>query len=229
MLSGSQNTKARTCLTSPNGKHVASLVGERGGYSIVLDGKEHQKYDWIGEHSLAFSPDSNRIAYVAHKGDKEFVVVDGKKGRHYRDVRSRELSFSPDSKRLAYVVGKLTPGGETTRDAVVIDGRRGKFYDHIGSIAFSPNSRFLAYVAWNRRAIARTQIGDVRAASHFYLVVVQSTKYMRGWFRSIRAKRTCRIPGRAGFDLEFTKDSRMLGVVIPRTKEIVLGVRLDEI
>jgi len=224
----SDNTKAKRSLTSPNGKHVASLVGELGGYFIILDGKEQQKFDWIEEHSLTFSPNSNRIAYVAHKGDREFVVVDGKEERHYRNVSRWEPLFSPDSKRLAYEVSKGILLTEKWRYSVVIDGRRGRFYDHVGSFIFSPNSRFFAYEAANEGPIERTHFGDARLLSYFYLVVVQSTKYMRRWFKSARAKRIYQIPGRSGFRAEFIEDSKLLRVVDCNAKEIVLTVRLDK-
>lgn len=181
--------KAKRSLTSPNGKHVASLLADEQGHFVILDGKEQQKYDWIEEFSLTFGPHSNRLAYVAHKGDKEFVVIDGNEEKRYQMVQWQPPLFSPDSERVAYSVGKKTVLTEKWRSAVVIDGRRGRFYDYVGSFVFSPNSRFFAYVAANEGPIEHTHFGDVRLLSYFYLVVVQSTKYMRGWFRSARAKR----------------------------------------
>ena len=68
--------------------------------------------------SLTFSPDSQRIAYVAHFQERgsllklpfvlwqsfaaeKFVVVDGREGKHCGRIDS--LNFSPDGRRLDYV------------------------------------------------------------------------------------------------------------------------------
>jgi len=45
---------------------------------VVINGEEGEKYDGIEIWSLIFSPDSQRIAYVAKKGENWFVVIDGK-------------------------------------------------------------------------------------------------------------------------------------------------------
>lgn len=68
--------------------------------------------------SLIFSPDSQRVAYVAGPGNPKaalsamrFVVVDGEEGKHYSVLEPHSLTFSPDSQgwlmRLEWVISGL--------------------------------------------------------------------------------------------------------------------------
>jgi hypothetical protein len=77
---------------------------------IVLDGREI-KDDAAGFSEPVFSPDSQRIAYMARVYKKgfmvptpaatyDFTVVDGKSGPFYD--RTSIPVFSPDSRRFAY-------------------------------------------------------------------------------------------------------------------------------
>ena len=116
--------------------------------------------------SLAVSPDSRRLAYVAKADAKAFVVVDGKEQKHYDDIgRTFPIFtydevcvgapiFSPDSRRMVYVAR------EQEKWFVVVDGKEEKHYDDIGkgvpslgavlymgTPIFSQDSRRLAYVA----------------------------------------------------------------------------------
>ncbi len=50
----------------------------------------------------AFSPNSQRLAYAARRGNKQVVVVDGQDGQAYDAYGAGRLIFSPDSRRLAY-------------------------------------------------------------------------------------------------------------------------------
>ena len=104
-----------------------------------MDGKEDKQYD--GGAGLLFSPDSQRVAYVAGVGERQFVVVDGKEGNQYDGGAG--LLFSPDGQRVAYAAkaGK--------KWLVVVDGKEENQYDRIGegSPIFSPAGQRVAYVA----------------------------------------------------------------------------------
>ena len=90
-------------------------------------------------HSLVFSPDSQRLAYVAEVGKKRAVVVDEREVGQY-DSAGQPL-FSPDGKHLLYAAR----AGENT--FVVLDGVVGTAYDAIETSIFSPDGKHVAYVA----------------------------------------------------------------------------------
>ena len=81
---------------SPDSQRFAFLVifdaGNNETYdlsgTVVVDGQDEKPYPWVEKDSLVFSPDSQRVAYVAHEGppyggEPVFVVLDGREGRCY--------------------------------------------------------------------------------------------------------------------------------------------------
>ena len=71
---------------------------------------------WIID-SFKASPDSKRVASVAHAGDKYRIVVDGKEGKPYDAIGTH--FFSSNSERIAYVA---KAGSQMV---VVVDGKEG--------------------------------------------------------------------------------------------------------
>ena len=63
---------------------------------VVVDGQEWKHYDKIEKRSLVFSPDSQRVAYVARVwawvlgfipvGERHVVVIDGQEGSKYDGI-----------------------------------------------------------------------------------------------------------------------------------------------
>lgn len=81
---------------------------------VVLDGTPQRHYDAIGRGSLAFSPDSKRLAYAARLGTHWFVVVDGRETKQYDAVitaRSGGRILYDSADRLRYLVQRNTPRG----------------------------------------------------------------------------------------------------------------------
>ena len=146
-------------IASPTGDHVAYVVRDGTRSFLVLDGKEHPRFDSIGLGTVTFSPDGSRLAYAGLWDGAWRVVVDGVTGTEaYHDLADAGISFSPDSKHVAIVAGVLTPPGAKraaqtpTPDPpaeaapprsdiwyTVADGQRSKPYgDIVGSAEMSP-------------------------------------------------------------------------------------------
>jgi len=167
---------------SPDGKRIGFIASNKNDWRKwvpVVDGKEGAKFDLgtpMVSHpggvlalnvpgTLVFSPDSKRVAYLAHsakpfrsveKSGKDVtitegsvttwsLVVDGKPGKPYGDIRAGSVSFSPDGKRVSYVVNSKG------KQFVVVDAREGVAFDGIlptwGSATFGSNEvlRYLAH------------------------------------------------------------------------------------
>lgn len=90
--------------------------------------------------TVFFSKLGGGAAYIAERAGKVHVVHNGKPGRHYDVVDSYTLALSPDGRQIAY-------GAKTGKWLMVIDGREEGPFDSVGSVAFSPDSRHIAYEA----------------------------------------------------------------------------------
>jgi roadblock/LC7 domain-containing protein len=137
----------KTFTVSPDSRRIAfagNSIDKR--QYLIIDGKDQPKYDEITDRPT-FSPDSQRIAYIARRGNSRFVVIDGKEERPYDDIPGYP-AFSPDSKKVAYVART------DNKELVVINGDEQEKFDEIGrttvrkgKVIFSPDSTRLAYVA----------------------------------------------------------------------------------
>jgi len=108
---------------------------------------------------LIYSPDSRRVAYIAEKAGEECAVIDGVAGKGYSSVHIDFRLFSPDSKRTAYRAvnyGENPPAGN--KWFVVIDGEEGDEYQTADKVAFSPDSRHVAYMADGGVYLDRVQV-----------------------------------------------------------------------
>jgi len=92
---------------SPDGKHVAYSVNEKGSRRIVVDSKDGSLFEdvWLP----TFSPDSEHIAYLAQKNGKSYVVVDDRISSDGCDSYSDNPVFSADSTKVVYAI--LTQNG----------------------------------------------------------------------------------------------------------------------
>ena len=95
------------------------------------------------------SPDNRRIVYREFEGSTGGrVVVNGVPSKLYDSFPGIDCAFSPDGKRLAYLAGM-----KDKKYFVVLDGVEGiGGYTGIGYPTFSPDSRHLAYKAWDNNA-----------------------------------------------------------------------------
>ncbi len=153
---------------SPDSRRLAYAVAksDRRAY-LVVDGKPGPIHDGIGgsfpaglasdrahmqtfygsaRQSLLFSPDSGRIAYLAHFGGKKRVFVGDKDDGVEMEYLEGGMVFSEDSKRLAYG-GRGFDNMFREKRFLVVDGKRGADYDGLGYFGFSQDGKHIAYVA----------------------------------------------------------------------------------
>jgi hypothetical protein len=147
---------------SPDSKRLAYPVASGGKGFMIVDGKEEKRYVGVGMSSTVFSPNNQRLVYIAvlkgsvhsHEGEEKdkkehlneeevCVVVDGSEGNIYRLIWEAPV-FSPDSKLVAYLAM------EKESWFLVKDGTKyPQKYDAVGrgTLIFSPDSKYVAYVA----------------------------------------------------------------------------------
>lgn len=144
---------AKSIVFSPDSRRVAYQAGikkrpeavEREGglyhLRLVVDEAEGPLHESISFSSPVFSPDSQRLAYVAKEGDKSVMIVDGRKERAYDKIGMGRPVFSADSRHMGYIAQ------DGDRWLVVMDGVPGPMQDYIpeNSLVFSPDSSRWAY------------------------------------------------------------------------------------
>lgn len=128
-----------------DGAHLAFVArkGNTPAFGVVVDGVMGERNVDPNDGPPVFSPDGNRLAYVAQEGTQRYVILDGKPGPKYEAVYKGTLTFSPDSRRLAYIARK---GGKAI---AVVDGIEGGSYKDLltSTLRFSPDGTKLAYAA----------------------------------------------------------------------------------
>jgi Tol biopolymer transport system component len=128
---------------SPDGKRIAYVAKKKGKSVPVVDGKEGPEFDDIGDGSVAFSPDSQHIAYAGPIGGSWFIGLDGQVLRDWPSCEYiRPPVFSKDGKRLACHAGV---GG---KKVLIIDGKVVSELDRLAkdSLALSTDLTRYAYV-----------------------------------------------------------------------------------
>jgi len=144
-VTGTITSKTRDSISYTNEKHF-----------LIIDGKVSSKIYDGGVGTPIFSPDGNRIGYIAQTKEKvtpykpkSFIVFDNKEGKFYDKIINGPF-FSPDGQHIAYIARDNKRGS-----FLVVDQNEIKI-DHdiiIDSIFFSPDSKHIAYkaVSGNRK------------------------------------------------------------------------------
>jgi len=97
-------------VVSADSKHIAVPAVHGGKRALSLDGIEGDLYDKI--HSVVFSMDGKRWAFVGQKGpQQEVLVVDGKETRTFESgvIAPGSVLFSPDAQHLAFCASIVVP------------------------------------------------------------------------------------------------------------------------
>jgi len=127
-------------LYSAHGEHFAYIAGIAGKEYVLLDHIPGMAFDDIRLRSLIFSPNGERLAYVAIRDNQQVLVEHQTSVETAYDAISQDtLRFSGDNAHLAYIVQ------DNGRWRLIVNGERGELYDDVGTPVFSPDSEHLAY------------------------------------------------------------------------------------
>lgn len=78
----SKHDQVLNVMFSPDSKHLAyavkaiNILGSNKS-QVIVDGRSHHGYQEVAGSSLAFSPDSQHVGYVASEDGRWFIVADG--------------------------------------------------------------------------------------------------------------------------------------------------------
>lgn len=144
---------------SPDRRREVEVLERSSAQRIRLDGAEGPPFRGIGVETVAFSPDSRRLAYAAQDDAGWRVVIGDRAGPAWGGIGA--LLWSPDSRRLAYAAER--DGGWR----VVVDGRPGPAFDALleGSLRWSADSRRVAYLV-ERRGRRSALLDDLESAQY---------------------------------------------------------------
>ncbi len=138
--------------TIDDGENVVycTMVGDSTPF-LLLDGGRNAKtkefFVFYGEErmgpysdvdDLTFSPNKEKVAYIAKMERKYYVFLGMEKFGPYEDVE--ELTFSPDGQKIAYV-GKLN-----RNQYVFFGGEKFGPYDDVEELVISSDGKKLVYV-----------------------------------------------------------------------------------
>lgn len=125
---------------SPSGKHYAYGV-RRGPRSYMVKDGTLRGEGFTEALTPIFSPDDERLAFIAVDKGEMFVVEGEQSGPKFKHVQN--LAYSPNGKRLNYV-GKEAE----SKWFYVVDGHRTNAYGALPSkIEFSPDNRHFSFIA----------------------------------------------------------------------------------
>ena len=163
-------------LGSPGGIYIG------GKYFMLINEEEKKSYDYV--FYPVFNSDSNQLAYVVRtKEGKEFIVLNDNEGSEYEYVS--QPMFSSDGKQLAFIAGEnieyIWKGSEKVpvereywdfygKFFAVINGQKGKTYDEIWDLKFSPDGSKVVYIA----RIGKT--GETGKDKYFIVINEQEDK-----------------------------------------------------
>jgi hypothetical protein len=133
---------------SPDSRRLALAVQVAGQRHVMVcncpmtnpaDGKRGRAYDLVVDGSLSFTPDSQNVIYRAERNGKRLLVVGEEEVVPAEASDFGDPVFSQDGKHRADFIS-----GHTS--FWLIDNKRGREYEGVGALLFSPDSQRVAYV-----------------------------------------------------------------------------------
>jgi len=143
-VEGSDCLNITRVVLSPDGKRCAALcVVSNQAQFVLVDGKKGLEYFNIIASSIAFSPDSSKLGYVATAGAKAFVVINEDESDEFQPLPS--FAFSADGKRVVYTGSR---SGSAMSFPVFVDDKPEQLSQgmNIDSFEFSPDGSRYAYL-----------------------------------------------------------------------------------
>jgi hypothetical protein len=145
-VEGSDCVRILRVTFSPDGKHFAAVCSLANNVHVVLiDGKKGQQYDgiWMPE-TLAFSPDSSKVGYIAQSAGKFFVVINEEESEAF-DGAALKFLFSSNGTRSAICGMRQSPPPSGFK--LYIDGKLERIDEqaNCASVTFSPDGSRYAY------------------------------------------------------------------------------------
>ncbi|MDY6831238.1 MAG: WD40 repeat domain-containing protein [Thermodesulfobacteriota bacterium] len=136
---------AESAVISPDSTHLAYVVKNETGMQVMTNDKAGKLYDQIARGFPVFSPEKNRVGYIATLAGKNIVVVDETEYPGFDGACC--LTFSPDGKSFAYIAQKKD------KQMVLFNGTPHDPFDAIDrqiGLVFGPGSSRLAYSGLDR-------------------------------------------------------------------------------
>lgn len=130
----------------PTQEYYPGLFSE---YSfVVVNGEKQKGYFEVFPDSITFSPNGQKLAYIARDNYGYFLVVNGQEGKRYQEILTDSLNFSPDSENIV-CVARNKIGDDKYEYFIVVNGNNeGRKYEEIlpNTIMFSDDGKKISYV-----------------------------------------------------------------------------------
>lgn len=132
----------RSFFVSPDSTRFAYIVQRAGHAHIEVNGRLYGGKEFHAISGLAFTPNSQDLAFVANRFDKLFVVFSANEYGPFDDIGITSPIVSPDGNHVAYTY-RTGRDWFVARDGVKVGG---PYRDIVpGGIVFSPDSKRLMY------------------------------------------------------------------------------------
>ncbi len=148
-----QEGRTGTSQLSPDGSRLVAVRSEGSRFVVENEGTRSQLWDQVGlfherpgapGYTFQFSPDGQRVAYVAREG-ATIYLVEGKEKVPIEPAnvaQAGSIIYSADSSRYAMVATQARNATEW----VVTDGKKRGPYGKVQNLRFSGDGRHLAFV-----------------------------------------------------------------------------------